>query len=93
LHARSAEWQHFPRGQPAFRRGDKVCRCVEGSAFLLCPIVPLVNHDYASPATAQMIQYRLGDFEAHAEALQPCRQRWAQVMQPPTGNAGRGVER
>jgi hypothetical protein len=32
-----------------------------------------------------MIQHRLGDFQAHAEALQPCRQRSAKVMQPPTG--------
>jgi len=32
-----------------------------------------------------MIQHRLGDFEAHAEALQPRRQRPAQVMQPPAG--------
>jgi hypothetical protein len=31
-----------------------------------------------------MIQHRLGDFEAHAEALQPCREGPAQIMQPPT---------
>jgi hypothetical protein len=29
------------------------------------------------PTSAQMIQRRLGDFEAHAEALQPCRKRLA----------------
>jgi hypothetical protein len=40
-----------------------------------------------------MVQHRLGDFEAHAEALQPCRERPAQVMQPPPGNTGYGVER
>jgi hypothetical protein len=40
-----------------------------------------------------MIQHRLGDFKAHAEALQPCRKRPAQVMQPPAGNTGCGVER
>ena len=28
-----------------------------------------VNPDYASSASAQMVQHRLGDFEAHAEAL------------------------
>ena len=28
-----------------------------------------------------MIQHGLGDFEAHAEALQPCRKRPAQVNQ------------
>jgi len=27
-----------------------------------------------------MIQHRLGDFEAHAEALQPCCERPAQIM-------------
>jgi len=40
-----------------------------------------------------MIQRRLGDFKAHAEALQPCRKRPAQVMQPPPGNTRCGVER
>src|SRR5262249_15954033 len=40
-----------------------------------------------------MVQHRLGDFEAHAEALQLCRERPAQVMQPPAGNTGCGVER
>ena len=39
------------------------------SAFLLCPIVPLVDPDYASAASAQMVQHSLGDFETHAEAL------------------------
>ncbi|HEX7204401.1 MAG TPA: hypothetical protein VF237_04560, partial [Xanthobacteraceae bacterium] len=48
--------------------------CVECGAFLLCPIVPLINPDHASAASAQMVQYRLGNFEAHAEALQPCRE-------------------
>jgi hypothetical protein len=41
------------------------------SAFL-CPIVPLIDPDYASPASAQMVQYCLSDLEAHTEALQPC---------------------
>ena len=82
------------RKQPAFRCGEKVRRpCVECGALLLCPVVPLINPDYASAASAQMIQHRLGDFEAHAEALQPCRKRPAQVMQPPAGNTGRGIER
>src|SRR5262245_30375421 len=54
--------------------------------------LPLHAFGYASPATAQMIEYRLGDFEARAEALQPCREGSAQVMQPPTRNIGRGVE-
>ena len=49
------------------------------------PVVPLINSHYASSASAQMVQHRLGDFEAHAEALQPCRERPAQVMQPPAG--------
>ena len=40
-----------------------------------------------------MIQHRLGDFEAHAEALQPCREGPAQVVQPPAGNTRCGVER
>jgi len=40
-----------------------------------------------------MVQHRLGDFKAHAEALQPRRKRFAQVMQPPSGNTGCGVER
>ena len=61
--------------------------------FLLCPIVPLINPDYASAASTQMVQHRLGDFEAHAEVLQPCREGPAQVMQPPAGNTGCGVER
>jgi len=61
--------------------------------FLLCPIVPLINPNYASPTSAQMIQHRLGDFKAHAEALQPCRKRPTQVMQPPAGNTRCGVER
>ena len=61
--------------QPAFRCGEKVRRpCVECSTFLLSPIVPLINPDYASPTSAQMVQHRLGNFEAHAEALQPCRE-------------------
>ena len=67
--------------------------CVECGAFLLCPIVLLINPDHASAASAQMVQHRLGDFEAHAEALQPCRKRPAQVVQPPAGNTGCGVER
>jgi hypothetical protein len=62
------EWQHLSCRQPAFRGGEKVRRpCVECCAFLLCPIV--LNPDYASSASAQMVQHRLGDFEAHAEAL------------------------
>jgi len=68
-YVRSAEWQHFALSQPAFRRGEKVrSPGVESGAFLRCPIMPFVNPEYASPATAQMIEYRLGDFEAHAEA-------------------------
>jgi len=55
--------------------------------------VPLIDSDYSSATSAQVIQHRLGDFEAHAEALQTCRKRPAQVMQPPTGNTGCGVER
>ena len=51
-------------------------------------VSPLPNRafDYTGPTSAQMIQHRLGDFEAHAEALQPCREGPAQVMQPPAGN-------
>ena len=68
-------YQHLSCSQPAFRCGEKVRRpCVEGGAFLLCPIMPLINSDYTGP-TAQMIQHRLGDFETHTEALQPCRKR------------------
>src|SRR5262249_6037165 len=33
-----------------------------------------------------------GDFKAHAEALQPCRKSQGQVVQPPGGNPGCGVE-
>ena len=55
--------------------------------------VPLINPDHASAASAQMVQHRLGDFEAHAEALQPRRKRPAQVVPPPAGNTGCGVER
>ena len=71
----------------------KVRSCVECGALLLYPIVPLINPDYPSSASAQMVQHRLGDFETHAEALQPCREGAAQVMQPPAGNTGCGVER
>src|SRR5262245_10945346 len=78
LHAawvRPTEWQHLSCRQPAFRRGEKMRRpCVECCAFLLCPVVPLIYSDYASSASAQMVQHRLGDFEAHAEALKPCRE-------------------
>jgi hypothetical protein len=55
--------------------------------------MPLINPDYASPASAQMIQHRLGDFEADAKTLQPSREAPAQIMQPPAGNTGCGVER
>jgi hypothetical protein len=73
--------------------GEKVRRpCIECSAFLLCPIV-LINPDYASSALAQMVQHRLGDFQAHAEALQPCREGPAQVMRPSAVNTGCGVKR
>jgi hypothetical protein len=68
-------------------------RCADRGAFLLCPIVPLINPDDATSAPAQMVQHRLGDFETHAEALQSCREGPAQVMQPPAGNTGCGVER
>jgi hypothetical protein len=45
----------------AFRRSEKVCSpCVESGAFLLCPIVPLIDPDYARPASAQVVQHRLG---------------------------------
>ena len=47
--------------------------------------MPLINPDYASSASAQMVQHRLSDFEAHAEALQPGRKRPAETMQPPAG--------
>jgi hypothetical protein len=40
-----------------------------------------------------MVQYCLSDLEAHAEALQSCRKRPAQIVQPPAGNAGGDVER
>jgi hypothetical protein len=55
--------------------------------------MPLINPDYASPASAQMIQHRLGDFEADAKTLQPSREAPAQIMQPPAGNTRCGVER
>ena len=48
---------------------------VECGALFLCPIVPLIDPDYAGSASAQMVHHRLGDFEAHAEALQPGRNR------------------
>ena len=38
------------------------------------PNLPLIIPDYTGPASAQMVQHCLGDFEAHAEALQPCRE-------------------
>jgi hypothetical protein len=92
-YVRSAEWQHLALSQPAFRCGEKVRRPgVESGAFLHCPIMPLVNPDYASPATAQMIEYRFSDFEARAEALQPCRQCSAKVMQASTGSTECSVE-
>jgi len=53
----------------------------------------LINPNYASPTSAQMIQHRFGDFKAHAEALQSRRYCPAQVMQPPTGNTRCGLER
>jgi hypothetical protein len=82
LSARSAETATaFLHNRSTFRRGEKVHRaCVECRAFLLCPIVPLVDPNYASPAPAQMIQHRLGDFDARAKALQPRRQCPAQIM-------------
>ena len=76
---------------PLRREGAQTMRRVR--RFLLCPIVPLINPNYASSASAQMVQHRLGDFEAHAEALQPCRKRSAKAMQLPTGNTRCGVER
>jgi hypothetical protein len=42
--------------------------------------MPLINANHAGPTSAQMVQHRLGDFEAHPEALQPCRKRPAQIM-------------
>jgi len=42
----------------------------------------LIYADYASSASAQLVQRRLGDFEAHAEALQSRREDPAQVMRP-----------
>ena len=66
---RPTEWQHLSCRQPAFR-GEKLRRpCVECGTLLLCPVVPLINPHHASPASAQMVQHRLGDLEAHAEAL------------------------
>ena len=47
--------------------------------------MPLINPDYASAASAQMVHHRLSDFEAHAEALQPGRNRPAETMQSPVG--------
>ena len=55
--------------------------------------MPLIDPNYASPTSAQMVQYCLSDLEAHTEALQPCRERPAQIVQPPAGNTGCGVER
>jgi hypothetical protein len=52
----------------------------------------LIDSDYTGPTSAQLIQ-RLGDFEAHAEALPPCREGPARIVQPPAGNTGCGVER
>jgi hypothetical protein len=45
--------------------------CVECGAFLLCPIVPLIDSDYTGPTSAQMVQHRLGDFETHARRCSP----------------------
>ena len=42
------------------------------------------------PTSAPMIQHRLGEFETHAEALQPCRERPAQVLQPPAAPGSPG---
>ena len=61
-------------------------------------VSPLPNHAFDKCqlrrlTSAQMVQHRPGDFEAHAEALQPCRKRPAQVVQPPTGNTRCGLER
>ena len=56
-------------------------------------VSPLIDPDYTGPTSAQMIQHRLGDFEAYAEVLQACREGPAQVMQPPSGNTGCGIER
>ena len=38
-----------------------------------------------------MVQHRLGDFQAHAEARQPCREGPAQVTQPPAAPGRPGL--
>ena len=46
----------FPAGSLPSAPGEKLRRsCVECSAFLLCPIVPLIYPDHASAASAQMV--------------------------------------
>src|SRR5262249_19743594 len=53
----------MPPGAPAQQITGTPGPCVECSAFLLSPIVPLINPNYASPTSARMIQHCLGDFE------------------------------
>jgi hypothetical protein len=78
------ERDNFCIDLPAVGNREKVrTPGVEGGAFLRSPIVPLVYADNPCSASAEMIQHRLSDFEAHAEALQPCREGTAQVMQAP----------
>jgi hypothetical protein len=55
-------------------------------------VSPLPNRAFDKSRLRQlgfrrMVQHRLGDFEAHAEALQPCRERSAQIMLPPAARA------
>ena len=57
-------------------------------------VSPLPNRAFDKSQLRQRdFRHRLGDFKAHAEALQPCRKRPTQVMQPPAGNTRCGVER
>src|SRR5262245_3865922 len=68
--SRSAKCQDFALNRPAFRCGKEVRGpCIQGGTLLLCPVMPLINPHHASPASAQMVQHRLGDFEAYAETL------------------------
>jgi hypothetical protein len=54
----------------------------------------LINPNYASPTSAQMIQHRLGDFEAQAEALSPVARvrRRSCSHQPDTPDAGSSAD-
>ena len=87
------DWRHV-----AFRLaslddcGDMRAPCGKCGAFLIGPVMALIDADNSGPAACDVVEDALGHFEADAELLQAGGRRSPEIVERPIGDAAPLVE-